>query len=410
MKKKRVAIIALGYAWLPGEKGPSRFYYMANTFAKAGYDVELIGSDFQHFEKKARNIDKLISKEYGFKNIFIHVPSYKKNIDVRRIWSNYIASKNVISYLKKQEKYDVIYCAIPANNVAAEVAKFCKKERILFIVDIEDLWPEAMKMVFDKPIISDILYYPMMRDAEYVYRIADAVIGTSNDYTNRAFLRREKDIPAETIYVGCDLEVFDQGVKKYSSEIEKEEGEFWVSYAGSVGTSYDIKTLIVAADEIEKKGHSNIKFKIMGTGPLLNEMKELVSQLGSDNVDIMGYVDYPRMAAYLAKSDVVVNSFVKGAPQSIVNKIGDYLASSSAMINTLENLEFMNLLDQKQFGINIEPENAVKLAETILQLYQDKELLSRIKENARKCAEIDFNRVVAYQKVVGIVENLVNKK
>ncbi|MBR3602630.1 MAG: glycosyltransferase family 4 protein [Lachnospiraceae bacterium] len=409
MKKKRIAIVALGYAWLPGEKGPSRFYYMANIFAESGYEVELIGSDFQHFEKRPRDITDLNSKTYKFKNVFIHVPTYKKNIDIRRIWSNYKASKNVLSYLRRQEKYDAIFCVIPANNVAAKVTKFCKKNGIPIVIDIEDLWPEAMKMVLNMPIVSDILYYPMMRDAEYVYSNADAVIGTSDDYTNRAFMKREKNIPAETIYVGCDLNVFDQGVKKYLSTIEKKEDEFWVSYAGTIGTSYDIKTLIEVANEIEKKGIKEIKFKIMGTGPLLKEMKELIKQLGNSNVELMGYMEYPIMAAYLAKTDVVVNSFVKSAPQSIVNKIGDYLASGSTMINTLANLEFRRIVEENGFGINIEAENNMELMRVVLELFEDENLRKEMSIASRKCAEEKFNRLITYKRAVKVVEALINE-
>lgn len=406
MKKKRIGIVSLGYAWLPGEKGPSRFYYLANTFANAGYEVELIGSSFQHFEKKPRDIKKLNTDKYSFKNSFIFVPPYKKNIDLRRIWSNHISSKNIITYLKKQPRYDVIYCSIPANDVAAAVAKFCKNKNIPFVVDVEDLWPEAMSMVFNVPVISDLLYYPMKRDAEYVYRNADAVIGTSDDYTNRAFLKREKNIPAKTIYVGCDITHFDEGVSKHLKDIKKIENEFWVSYAGSIGTSYDIRTLIQAAKRIEDIGYTDIKFKIMGTGPLLEEMKELVKKIGSRSVAVMGYVDYPKMSAYLSCSEVVVNSFVKGAPQSIVNKIGDYLSSESAMINTLENPEFMRLVKVEEFGINVEPENIEELVDAVLRLYSDRELLVHLQKNARKCAETKFNRETTYKEAVYIVEKL----
>ena len=307
MSKKRIAVIALGYAWLPGEKGPSRFYYIADMLAKAGYDVELIGSGFQHFEKKTRNIAELKKKNYPFKNVFISVPAYRKNIDPRRIWSNWVASQNVYRYLEQQPDYDAVYCAIPPNNVAAAVSKYCKKKRIPFIVDIEDLWPEAMYMVFHVPVLSQLLYYPMYRDAERVYRNADAVVGTSEDYTERAFATRIKSIPAKTVYVGCDIDQFDNGAEIFLSQISKPKHEFWVSYAGSIGASYDIRTLVKAAAEIEREGHSDIRFKIMGTGPLLEDIKKLAAELSCTNVEILGYVEYPKMAAYLKKSDIMKN-------------------------------------------------------------------------------------------------------
>ena len=71
----------------------------------------------------------------------------------------------------------------------------------------------------------------------------------------------------------------------------------------------------------------NIKIKILGNGPLKEELEKAAKDQGCRNVEFLGYVSYPEMAAWLAKSDILVNSFVKKAPQSIVTKIGDYLAA-----------------------------------------------------------------------------------
>ena len=245
---------------------------------------------------------------------------------------------------------------------------------------------------------------------ETVYKNADAVIGTSDEYTNRAFQNRKCNIPYQTVYVGCDLDKFDGGVKKFSSSIEKKEEEFWVSYAGSIGTSYDIKTLVQAAKEIEKRGYENIKFKIMGTGPLLEEIKRLVSELNCKNVSLMGYVEYPRMAAYLSKSDVTVNSFVKGAPQSIVNKIGDYLASGCVMINTLENDEFVAMVDREKFGVNVEPENVKVLADAVEKFYWDKRLCEEMGKTARAFGEDRFSVSKSYRRMIDMVEEQINAR
>ena len=407
--KKKIAIVSIGYVWFPCEPGPSRFYYIAKLFAEAGYDVDIITSNFQHFKKEYRDIEKIREQNYPFHIEFIEVPKYKKNLDLRRIYSNSVAKKKIASYFAKHgEKYDAVYCTVPANDIAAEVSEYCKKKKIPFIVDIEDLWPEAMTMAFNVPIISNIAFYPFMRDAEKVYRNAKAVIGTSDEYTNRAFKNREKNIPHQTVYVGCDLEKFDGGVTKFLSTIEKTSEEFWVSYAGSIGTSYDIKTLVLAAKEIENRGYENVKFKIMGTGPMLEEMKVLVAEQNCKNVSVMGYVEYPRMAAYLTKSDVTVNSFVKGAPQSIVNKIGDYLASGCAMINTLENDEFVAMVSREKFGVNVEPENVKVLADAVEKFYKDRELCEKMGKTARDYGEDRFSVATSYRRIVEMVEEQIN--
>lgn len=399
---KKIAIISLGYLWFPCESGPSRFYDIAKTFVNAGYDVECITTSFQHFKKAPRDIDNILKQGYPFKITFIDTPEYKKNVDVKRIISNKVAAKNLKSYLNKSIlNYDAVYVSIPANNIAAMVTKMCRKHNVPVVVDIEDLWPEAMLMVVKNKFLCNTLLYSFTRDAEIAYKNADGIIGTSEDYTDRAFKKRKRNIPAETVYVGCNLTVFDAGVKEYTSQICKEKDEFWVTYAGSISTSYDIKTLIDAGYALRNK---NVHVQILGTGSLKEEL-ELYSK-NMPNIHFWGFTEYPKMAAVLTKSDVVVNSFIKGAPQSIVNKVGDYLASGKPMINTLENPVFCKLVDKYDIGINVEPENMSVLKKSIERL---KKRPSDQGDNARKLAETEFDRKVSYRRIVDIVAHNINE-
>ena len=397
---KKIAIISLGYLWFPCESGPSRFYDIAMHFVEAGYDVECITTSFQHFKKSPRNKKLILEQGYPFKITFIDAPSYKKNVDIWRIISNKVAADNLKKYfIKHVNEYDVVYVAIPANNISAMVTSICKKNEIPVVVDIEDLWPEAMSMVIRNRAVRKILLHSFERDAEITYKNADGVIGTSEDYTDRAFKKRKRDIPAETVYVGCNLAEFDAGVEKYGDEIVKEEGHFWVTYAGSISTSYDIKTLIDAGYALKDK---NVHVQILGTGSLKDELEEYSKNMG--NIHFWGFTPYPKMAAVLSKSDVVVNSFIKGAPQSIVNKVGDYLASGKPMINTLENPIFCKLVEENDVGINIEAENVNKLKDAIEHYFLEKK---KHGENARKLAEDRFDRANSYIKLVHIVDKII---
>ena len=390
---KKIAIISLGYMWFPCESGTSRFYDIARMFVEHGYNVECITTSFQHFKKAPRDKELILRQNYPFKITFIDAPAYKKNVDLKRVYSNKVAAYNLKKYLEKNiDGYDAVYVSIPANNIAAMVTTMCKKHGVKVVVDIEDLWPEAMSMVIKNKFVRNLVLWPFTRDAEIAYKNADGIIGTSEDYTDRAFKKRERNIPAETVYVGCNLEEFDAGVAKYGSEIIKPEGEFWVTYAGSISTSYDIKTLIDAGHELEDK---NVHVQILGTGSLKDELEEYSKDMA--NIHFWGFVPYPKMAAVLSKSDVLVNSFIKGAPQSIVNKIGDYLASGKPMINTLENPVFCRLVEENDVGVNVEPGNVVDLKNVMLEYLDGKQLEQGVK--ARKLAEERFDRKTAYKKM-----------
>jgi glycosyltransferase involved in cell wall biosynthesis len=154
----------------------------------------------------------------------------------------------------------------------------------------------------------------------------------------------------------------------------------------------------------------NICFKILGTGPMKEEWEALSNELGCENVEFTGYLAYPKMAAYLHRSDLLINSFVKGAPQSIVNKVGDYLASGRPMINTLENTEFQTMVSQYGFGCNIAPEQTDLLADTILSYEKDTTKCAQQGKAARTTAETEFDRKVSYLKILQLVQEVMEAK
>lgn len=402
---KKIAVISMGVK-LDNEKGYSRFRYIGEFLSDAGYQVDLITTTFQHWEKAQRNLDEIKKENYKFNLKFIYEPGYKKNIDLRRIRSHRIAAKNLRQLLEKEGDYDLIYCEIPPNDVALAAAEYAKSKGIPFVPDVNDLWPEAMRMVLDIPVISDILFYPLLRDAEKVYSLVSGIIGTSDEYRDRPLKKQKLNVPKKTVYVGNEIAEFDAGVEEYSPQISKGGDEFWVSYAGTIGTSYDIRTMVLAGKALLNRGRSQIKIKILGGGPLKEELETLAKEQNCSNVEFVGYAPYPKMTAYLAKSDILVNSFVKKAPQSIVTKIGDYLAAGKPMINTCMSPEFRNKVEHDGFGINIMPEDVNVLADAIEKLYEDEAGRTEMGKKARTIAEEQFDRLQSYKKIIELIEEL----
>ena len=404
----KVAVITMGVC-LNDEKGYTRFRSVCEFLADAGYQVDLITTTFQHWEKAQRDLKKIKKDDYKFGIKFIYEPGYKKNIDLRRIRSHKIAAKNLTALLEKEGDYDLLYAEIPPNDVALAAAEYAKKKGIPFVADVNDLWPEAMRMVLDIPVASDIIFYPLLRDAEKVYSLVSGVIGTSDEYRDRPFKKQDRDIPRETVYVGNELAVFDEGAAQHMDEIAKEDNEFWISYAGTIGTSYDIRTMVLAGEELVKRGMPQIKIKILGGGPMKEELEELAKSKKIANVEFVGYAPYDLMAAYLKKSDILVNSFVKKAPQSIVTKIGDYLAAGKPMINTCMSPEFRAKVKNDGFGVNIMPEDVKILADMIEKLYKNEAARVRMGERARKIAEEQFDRPKSYRKIEELIRGLIEK-
>ena len=405
----KVAVITMGVK-LDGEKGYTRFRYLCEFLVKKGYEVDLITTTFQHWEKKQRDLESVDQKSYPFGIKFIYEPGYRKNIDLRRVRSHKIAAENLRKLLEKEGDYDLIYAEIPPNDVALAAAEYAHRNKIPFVADVNDLWPEAMRMVFDIPIVSDLLFYPLKRDAEKVYSLTSGVIGTSDEYRDRPFLNQKRDVLKETVYVGNEISVFDREAEQHADEVQKEEGTFWVTYTGTIGTSYDIRTMVLAAEELMKQGKTKIRFQILGDGPTREMLENLAKERKIQNVKFTGYVPYEQMAAYLVKSDVLINSFVRKAPQSIVTKIGDYLAAGKPMINTCMSPEFRKKVEQDGFGINIEPEDVRELVNAVEWMYENEAERNDMGNRARKIAEEQFDRPVSYGKIEAMISSLITKR
>ena len=405
----KVAVITMGVK-LDGEKGYTRFRYLCEFLVKKGYEVDLITTTFQHWEKKQRDLESVDQKSYPFGIKFIYEPGYRKNIDLRRVRSHKIAAENLRKLLEKEGDYDLIYAEIPPNDVALAAAEYAHRNKIPFVADVNDLWPEAMRMVFDIPIVSDLLFYPLKRDAEKVYSLTSGVIGTSDEYRDRPFLNQKRDVLKETVYVGNEISVFDREAEQHADEVQKEEGTFWVTYAGTIGTSYDIRTMVLAAEELMKQGRTKIRSQILGDGPTREMLENLAKERKIQNVKFTGYVPYEQMAAYLVKSDVLINSFVRKAPQSIVTKIGDYLAAGKPMINTCMSPEFRKKVEQDGFGINIEPEDVRELVNAVEWMYENEAERNDMGNRARKIAEEQFDRPVSYGKIEAMISSLITKR
>ena len=168
----------------------------------------------------------------------------------------------------KRKKPDIIYCSIPSIDAAYYVTKYAKKNNIKLIIDIQDLWPEAFKMVLNIPIISDIIFYPMNKKANFVYKNADEIIGVSETYVNRALKVNKKVEKGLSVFLGTDLNYFDSLIKS-----SKKYNNFTIVYVGTLGHSYNIKLIIDALEQVRLKYNKNINFLIMGDGPLKNEFQ-----------------------------------------------------------------------------------------------------------------------------------------
>lgn len=381
------------------ESNNSRFVYIAKLFAKSDENnVEIITSDFNHIKKEKFN---KVGELAGVKITTCHEPGYSKNVCLKRFNSHKKLSKNIKEYLEKRKKPDIIYCAIPSLAVGKIVAQYAEKNGVRFVIDIQDLWPEAFKMVFKIPLLSNAIFYPMKRQANYIYKCADDIIAVSETYCNRALKVNKKVKKGLSVFLGTDLNYFDECAKK--NKVEFDDDLVRIAYIGTLGHSYNIPIVIDAIRYLNDKGINNLKFIIMGDGPLKEEFENYAEEKKVD-CQFTGRLEYEKMVGLLCSCDIAVNPIKKGSAGSIINKVGDYAAAGLPVINTQENNEYRNLVEEYKIGFNCENNNSNDLAEKINILWNDEKSRKGFGNNNRKLAEKKFNRNRTYNEIVKLME------
>ena len=411
--KHRIAVVTMGVKLGDETKGYTRFRFLSELLVREGFEVDLITSSFQHWEKAQRDCSKACYRGLPYRVVFVEEPGYAKNLDLQRIRSHRVAARNLRAHFEREsDSYDLIYAEIPPNDVARVCAEAAAAHGVPFVADINDLWPEAMRMVVDIPVLSDVVFYPFARDARRVYQLLSAAVGTSDEYAARPAKDRERPYPHVTVYVGNDVSAFDEGARRNADRIVKPEGEVWATYAGTLGASYDLATLIEAVALIERERmpessprKASVRVKILGDGPDRERLERLAEELRAP-VDFLGYASYDLMAAYLCASDITVNSLVKSAAQSIVTKIGDYLASGKPMVNTGSSPEFREKVDSEGFGVNVPAEDPRALADALASLADHSATRKIMGAKARSVAEREFDQPHSYRAIVDLLRTL----
>ncbi len=368
-----------------------RFLYLAKMLSE-NHEVEIVTSDFYHATKKFREELKV---KWPFKITYIHELGYKKNVDINRLLSHYILGKNFLKYLKRRKKPDVIYCAVPSLDFADAARKYCKKNGVKFIIDIQDLWPEAFKMAFNIPVLSDVIFAPMQLKANKIYKAADHIVAVSKTYAERA-KQVNKTADTTVVLLGTEMKEFDSYICKGAIDDNK----IKIAYIGSLSNSYDIENVIRAIDKLPDK--NNIKFIVMGDGVLKQRFEEFAKQFSLD-IEFTGRLDYPQMVERLCKCDIAVNPIVKGSAGSVINKVGDYAMAALPVINTQECKEYRNLIEEYGAGINCECGNADDISNAILTLCENNELRKKMGEGNRKMAIEKFDRAKTYGNIVRVI-------
>ncbi|MEM0541999.1 glycosyltransferase family 4 protein [Flavobacterium sp. j3] len=382
----------------------TRYNSIAKEASNRNHQVTFWSSTFRHNVKKQRilaNNEVLISENIKVK--FVEAKSYSNNISFSRMLSHFNLGKKMIKAFNNQpELPDVIVIAFPPISTAFEVVQWAKKKSIPAIIDIIDPWPDVFiqHMAGIKRSIVHLGVTPLQRKTAIAFRNSSAVMAISKQYIDWAKKYTTEQKKSAYFYPAVQFEEIKKQLEVAKTKRTKQNDILTVIYAGSLGFSYDLPTILKAAEILEKK-QPQIQFIIAGDGPQKTIIEDYQST--HSNLKYLGRLSKEKLMEEYYVSDIGLTQHIKGATQSVTYKLFDLLACGLPIMNSLES-EMKSIIVDHKVGFHNNPSDFEQLAKNILRCYEDKALLSAMKVNALQLTAEQGDSKTVYENALHFIE------
>ena len=272
-----------------------------------------------------------------------------------------------------------VFSAIPG-------LKYANKHKVKSYLYCLDLWPESL--VTAGIHTESIIYKIFGKISNRLYNKANEVLVTS-----KSFVKKFEALGIKVKYLPQYAEDEFNTLPYY----KKEEFKFQCTFAGNIGETQSVETIMYAANEL--KEHKDIIINIYGTGTKFAEIQSLKVSMKLDNVLIHGRKDLSEMPSIYAKSDALLVTMKKNALLSMTlpGKVQTYLASGKPIIGSIDG-ETKKVIQESGAGYVCEAEDYVTLSNLILEAKANPNLSTMGESGRRYCNEY-YNKSTFFEQL-----------
>jgi len=236
----------------------------------------------------------------------------------------------------------------------------------------------------------------------FLYARATHILVNSPAYKEYMIGKGVPENKVTYIAYGTDVDMFNPQVD--GSSIRKELGvddKFVVLYAGALGQANDIDTILRAAQRLSHREHrekenfskssvdsvaeQRICFVIFGDGKERTRLQSESERMNLSNVIFAGVRPKRDMPQVVASADVCL-AILQDIPMfrtTYPNKVFDYMAAGRATVLVIDGVS-RKLIEDSYGGTYVQPGDDQQLAETILDLSKNVDIVKQMGLNARE--------------------------
>lgn len=291
-----------------------------------------------------------------------------------------------------QQKPDVVVATSPQFFAGVAGYLLGRHQRVPFVLEIRDLWPESIVAV--GAVRRNILIRTLERLERFMYTQAAHIVVVTDAF--KRFIVK-KDIDPDKISViknGANLEIWDEPLDQQKlAALRKQyrlEGKFVASYIGTIGMAHRVDILLDAA---QRCTDPDVVFMVVGTGAEREKLAARQAELRLPNFILLDKVPRDEVRYLLALTDVSV-VHLKASPlfkTVIPSKIFEAMATRTPIVLGVEG-ETKEIIEEADAGLTIQPENVDELLQAVLQLKTQPALYARMAQNGYEHVHAWYDR------------------
>lgn len=200
----------------------------------------------------------------------------------------------------------------------------------------------------------------------------------------------------QVVYNGVDTDFF-------TPILNKNKGKY-ILYVGALDSLKGLIDLINSAKYITFKNLS-LKFILIGKGHMKKYLKKLIRKNSlENNFSLMGYLNQKKLLGYYQNASIfVLPSYHEGLPTAVLEAMSCGIPIvATAVPGTSE------IIEDGETGLLVPPKSPKKLADSIMGLLDDQELIKKFSKNGRKHVEKNFNWFKITDNFEKIYSNVIN--
>jgi len=323
-----------------------RLRYIKQYFESYGYEVTVYISDFYHLSKKKRIAD-MPGMQY------LHVPTYKRNLSIVRIFSHI-----VFAYKLRKELYklpsNIIYALVPPNAVAYVCGRYKRRHpSTKLIFDVIDLWPESFTR--RRILQSPFKVWANLRDKSLKY--ADQVFTECALYQD--FLNIKDVTNITTLHLCRDSADF-LSVPRWDGK------SIYIAYLGSINNIIDIQLIERLVREIGV--FFAVTVRVIGIGEHAGKFKAALQRTGASVYYYGAVFDKTRIKEIFSDCHFAINMMKPCVCVGLTIKSMDYLQMGLPILNTIKG-DTEGLVEKFRCGYNVK--EPAEVASDIVKLTED---------------------------------------